>query len=163
MVRFAWRRDINKKAKIMVCIIHHLPRDHSLTIWIATQRKVKFPAEYEALDLVTPELREQLAPVARRLKEIARDRAERAKVRRKTKVVAPAADAAGSANTSTAAAPAEGTGDDVEMSAPQEGGALEPEKHYREKERAELEELVSPALRADVGASVSGLYELVGE
>jgi hypothetical protein len=50
-----------------------------VTIYVQ-QRKVKFPAEYDALDLVTEDLKKQLEPVARRLKEIERDRAERRKV-----------------------------------------------------------------------------------
>jgi len=160
MVRFAWRRDINKKAKIM--------------------RKVKFPAEYDALDLVTPELKEQLQPVARRLKEIARDRAERAKVRRRTKAAASSSKKDDPSLSPTSLAPppipapivAPVEGGDVEMAgAPppdvsdepqtQAGGELEPEVNYRRKELAELEALVSPEIKADTGASVSGLYELV--
>lgn len=43
------------------------------------------------------------------------------------------------------------------------GGELEDESVYRERELKELEGLVHPDLRADVGSSVNGLYELVGE
>ncbi|KAL7424339.1 deubiquitinating enzyme [Cryptotrichosporon argae] len=43
MVRFYWRRDTQKKAKIM--------------------RKVKFPLQLDLLDIVTPELRERLRPI----------------------------------------------------------------------------------------------------
>ena len=42
------------------------------------------------------------------------------------------------------------------------GGELQPENVYRTKEMQELEELVHPDLRADVGSNVSSLYELVG-
>jgi ubiquitin carboxyl-terminal hydrolase 14 len=42
-----------------------------------------------------------------------------------------------------------------------EGGALEDESVYRTKELKELEELVSPQLKEDVGCSVTGLYDLV--
>ena len=66
MVRFAWRNDIGKKAKIM--------------------RRVKFPEEFDALDIVTDELKEKLLPVSRKQKEIEKERAERRKVRRRTKV-----------------------------------------------------------------------------
>jgi ubiquitin carboxyl-terminal hydrolase 14 len=142
-------------------------------------RKVKFPVEYDALDLVTPELKEQLQPVARRLKEIARDRAERAKVRKRTKAATSSKKDDPSLSPTSLAPPpipapvvAPVEGGDIEMaSAPppevpeeqptQAGGELEPEVNYRRRELAELEGLVSPEIKADVGASVSGLYELV--
>jgi ubiquitin carboxyl-terminal hydrolase 14 len=160
MVRFAWRRDINKKAKIMVqMLVSAIISSHSY--YRKLQRKVKFPTEYDALDLVTPELKEQLLPVSRRLKEISRDRAERRKVRKRTKT------AATTATTSTAPAPSsvdgDGDGDTAMADASTTAGAdLEPEENYRQKEREELTKLVSPAIAADVGASASGLYELVG-
>jgi len=40
---------------------------------------------------------------------------------------------------------------------------LEEENVYREKERVELESLADAEIKADVGASWSGLYELVGK
>ncbi|KAJ7146152.1 hypothetical protein C8R44DRAFT_863954 [Mycena epipterygia] len=158
MARFSWRADINKKAKIL--------------------RKVKFPTEYDAVDLCSDELKAKLLPVSRRLKAVEKEREERRKVRRRTKVAAPAA--------STSAAPAAGAVD-VEMAdagaavatdaaastsamevegegkgkGKEEGGALEEESIYRERELAELEALVDPGLTTDVGCSVSGLYELV--
>jgi ubiquitin carboxyl-terminal hydrolase 14 len=135
MVRFYWRAEIGKKAKIM--------------------RKVKFPAEYDASELCTPELRAQLLPVSRKLSALERDRAERRKVRKRTK-----AAAAAPAGTS-AAAPVDG---DVEMEEDASKAAveLEDEEVYRAREAAELEALVSPELRADTGCSISGLYDLVG-
>ena len=42
------------------------------------------------------------------------------------------------------------------------GGELEEESVYREKELTELETLISPELKDDVGCSVTGLYDLVG-
>jgi ubiquitin carboxyl-terminal hydrolase 14 len=136
MVRFYWRADIGKKAKIM--------------------RRVKFPTEYDVSELCTPELQAQIRPVARKLSELERDRAERRKVRKRTKAAASAPK--------DAAVPA---GADVEMTEAEAetskaGAELEDEAVYRERERKELEELVSPALRADTGCSVSGLYDLVG-
>ncbi|KAG5726473.1 Ubiquitin carboxyl-terminal hydrolase 6, partial [Termitomyces sp. T112] len=71
MVRFAWRQDIQKKAKIM--------------------RKVKFPLEFDALDLATDDLREKLLPASRKLKEIEKERMERRKVRKRTKNALPSA------------------------------------------------------------------------
>ncbi|KAF7373602.1 Ubiquitin carboxyl-terminal hydrolase [Mycena sanguinolenta] len=158
MARFSWRADINKKAKIM--------------------RKVKFPTEYDAVDLCSDELKEKLLPVSRRLKAVEKEREERRKVRRRTKVAATAS----SASTSGSGA---GAGADVEMpdagatavasssaemdgvegedkgKAKEEGGALEPESVYRARELEELEALVDPGLKNDVGCSVSGIYELV--
>ncbi|KAJ7080020.1 hypothetical protein B0H15DRAFT_953796 [Mycena belliarum] len=163
MARFSWRADINKKAKIM--------------------RKVKFPQEYDAVDLCSDGLKAKLLPVSRRLKAVEKEREERRKVRRRTKIAAPAA------STSTSAAPAAATpaGADVEMAdaapaaaaastsaamdvegadkdkgkAAEDGGALEDESVYRARELEELEGLVDQGIKADVGSSVSGLYELV--
>ncbi|KAF6749758.1 ubiquitin carboxyl-terminal hydrolase 6 [Ephemerocybe angulata] len=140
MVRFAWRQDIGKKAKIM--------------------RRVKFPLEFDALDLATDELQKKLIPVSRKLKEVERERAERRKIRKKTKVVQPAAPAA-STSTSTPATPAAEGEADVEMADADKGGELEPESVYHAKEVAELDALVSPDLKTDVGSSAAGLYELV--
>jgi len=154
MVRFAWREDIGKKAKIM--------------------RKVKFPQEFDALDLATDELRAKLLPASRRLKEIEKERGERRKVRKRTKQAAPAA-----AGPSSAIAPAT---TDVEMadaspaqavstegvasaggSKDKEVGLGEPEDEItlRKKETAELAQLIDEEVKRDVGCSATGLYELV--
>ena len=45
---------------------------------------------------------------------------------------------------------------------PEQGGDLDDESVYRKKELDELEALISPDVKADVGASPTGLYELVG-
>ncbi|KZP33186.1 cysteine proteinase [Athelia psychrophila] len=152
MVRFAWRTDINKKAKIM--------------------RKVKFPNEFDAVDLATDDLKAKLLPVSRKLQEYERDRAARRKVRKRTKNAPPAASSSSrtadvemtdlTADTATAtasatAAPAEGEEKDKET----DSATLEDESVYREKEAKEIEALVSPELKADVGCSASGLYDLV--
>jgi len=44
----------------------------------------------------------------------------------------------------------------------EEGGDLEDESVYRKKELEELEALISPDVKGDVGSSPTGLYELVG-
>ncbi|THH28760.1 hypothetical protein EUX98_g5430 [Antrodiella citrinella] len=158
MVRFAWRRDISKKAKIM--------------------RKVKFPTEFDALDLVTDDLKEKLIPISRKLKELEKERSERLKVRKRTKVaqasastdkgkgkdgdveMADAAEPSTVAGTSSAAAAGPSTVEG-EGEKKVESVELEEETVYRERELAELEKLVHPEIKADVGASVSGFYELV--
>ena len=50
-----------------------------------SQRQVKFPTEYDALELGTDELKNKLRPVSRRLLEIEKERRERTKVRKRTK------------------------------------------------------------------------------
>lgn len=50
---------------------------------------------------------------------------------------------------------------DVDMK-PEEGGDLEDESVYRQRELAELEALINPDVKADIGASPTGLYELIG-
>ncbi|KAJ3755757.1 hypothetical protein EV360DRAFT_49165 [Lentinula raphanica] len=144
MVRFAWKADVQKKAKIM--------------------RKVKFPTTYDAVDLTSPELREKLLPASRRLQEIEKERAERRKVRKRTKNVQAAATA-GSSSTVVPQDSNAAPGEDVTMANADPrtvaGGALEDEEIYRAREKKELEALVHPDLRADVGASTTGLYELV--
>jgi len=167
MVRFTWRRDINKKAKIMVGAPYHNFRPVVFTA--AVQRKVKFPTEFDALDIVTDELREKMQPVARKRTEIEKARDERRKVRKRTKAAAPAAQPPNANAGSAAEANAENSGGgDVEMSEatasqPAAGEELHPEEWYREREKTELEALVDPSIKADVGASQTGLYDLVGE
>jgi len=114
MVRFYWRRDISKKAKIM--------------------RKVKFPFDFDATELATPELAKRLQPVQGRIREIEKERDERRKVRRKTK-------------------------DSADGSVKKD--ETEKELAARKAEEEELQKLVDTDLKADVGASLTGLYELV--
>lgn len=68
-VRFYWRRDINRKTKIM--------------------RKVKFPFELDARGFATSELTAQLDPAAGALRDIQKAREERRRVRSRN----PKADA----------------------------------------------------------------------
>ena len=147
------------------------------------QRKVKFPTEFDALDLVTDELKSKLLPVSRRLKEVEKERAERRKVRKRTKIVkassAPAvsadvemvdanagAEAGGSGavvvETSTATSVDGGASEESKGKEKAAGGELEEESVYRGKELEELENLMSPELKGDLGCSVTGLYDLVG-
>ncbi|OSD06674.1 cysteine proteinase [Trametes coccinea BRFM310] len=152
MVRFAWKRDIGKKAKIM--------------------RRVKFPTEYDALEIATPELREKLLPVSRKLKEVEKERAERRKVRKRTKAAKPIKDKEGDVQMADASAPEAGSSSGAAgaPAASAEGEdkgkavmhvELEDEHVYREREGKELEALIHPDIKADVGASTTGQYELV--
>lgn len=120
------------------------------------------------LDLVTDELKVKLQPVNSKLKAIEKERAERRKVRKRTKVAQPSAGGS--------SVPAAQTSEDVNMqdasgasNATSEGatetntGELEDESVYRSREKQEVEELISDELKTDVGCSASGLYDLVGK
>ena len=127
---------------------------------------MKFPNEFDALDIVTDELREKFQPVARKRIEIEKARDERRKVRKRTKVAVPVVQTPGTAGSGTEAN-AGASGGDVEMTEPPAeqpaGEELQPEEWYREGEKTELEALIDPSIAADVGASQTGLYDLVGE
>jgi ubiquitin carboxyl-terminal hydrolase 14 len=133
------------------------------------QRKVKFPNEFDALDIVTDELREKMQPISRKRIEIEKARDERHKVRKRTRVAVPAAQPPGSnAGSGTEANPVAASSGDVEMSEPAAeqpaaGDELQPEEWYREREKTELEALIDPSIKADIGASQTGLYDLVCE
>ncbi|KAF8525714.1 hypothetical protein JB92DRAFT_3081660 [Gautieria morchelliformis] len=142
MVRFHWRRDINKKAKIM--------------------RKVKFPFELDAMEMVTDELKRKLADANGKVKQVEGERAERRKVRRKTKRsgvgICERGGGAGAEDVPMADAREEGKGKGkAEEPA---AGELEDEAVLRERESKEFEALIDPELKADIGASVTGLFEL---
>ena len=140
---------------------------------------MKFPTEYDALDIAAPELAEKLLPASRKLKEFEKERAERRKVRKRTKAAQPTKDKEGdvqmgdaAASSSTAAAssssaePAAGSAKGNAESEKGKGVAgVEPEEEsvYREREGKELEALIHPDVKKDVGASVTGQYELVGK
>lgn len=126
---------------------------------------MRFPTEFDAVDIVTDELKEKLLPVSRKLMDYERDRAERAKIRKRSKGVASSQkDASGDVVMGEGAASASASTSDeaTPAPAPEVGGELQEEFVYREKELKELEALVDPELKADIGSSVSGLYELVG-
>lgn len=177
MVRFAWRADIGKKAKIMVSAIIAGDFIVLLMLSLFQQRKVKFPQEFDALDLATDDLREKLLPASRKLKDIEKERGERRKVRKRTKQAAAAAGAGPSTSVVPSTADVEmgdasGIATTTESTAVVEGedktkqtvlGEFEDEVVVRKREAAELETLISPQVKADVGASATGLYELVGE
>ena len=156
---------------------------YCVTPWIEAllyqQRKVKFPQEFDALDLATDELRAKLLPASRKLKEIEKERGERRKVRKRTKQAAPAAsgpsssaippattdvemtDASSAPAVSTEGGTAAATGDGKDKAVVL--GEPEDEIELRKKEAAELSQLIDDDTKNDVGCSATGLYELVGE
>lgn len=146
MVRFYWRRDISKKTKIM--------------------RKVKFPFELDVLDIVTDDLKTRIRPVNERFKEVDKDRRERAKVRRRAKIVAdqsaptvpPPAETVASSN------PSDDPPEQMAVDAPAApvAGELVDEPTKRKEEIDALNALVDAQLKNDEGANVTALYELAG-
>ena len=97
-------------------------------------RKVKFPLELDATDLLSEDLRAKMKDVNDRLKEVEKDRGERGKVAKRTK---------------------KDKNED-------ESWPDEEEKKKRSVEAEELEKLVDPSLKTDVGSCTTGLYELIG-
>jgi ubiquitin carboxyl-terminal hydrolase 14 len=131
------------------------------------QKKVKFPNEFDALDIVTDELREKMQPVARKRIEVEKARDERRKVRKRTRTAVASARLPNTNMHSTTEVDTQTPGGgDVEMNEPgpdqSAGDELRPEEWYRDQERAELEAWRDPSIKADIGASQTGLYDLVG-
>ena len=110
-----------------------------------------------------------MQPASRKRIEIEKARDERRKVRKRTRAAVPAVQTSGTNTGSATEANAETSGGgDVEMTEPvaeqsTAGVELQPEEWYREREKTELEALIDPSIKADVGASQTGLYDLVGE
>ncbi|KAM0280134.1 hypothetical protein ACHAQH_004206 [Verticillium albo-atrum] len=159
-VRFFWRRDTQKKAKIM--------------------RKVVFPHELDAVEFCNDELKSMLIPVRDKVREIRKDEedVQRARKRRKMNPIdrGDVAGSSGAPQEKTALEKANdkkapvsqlpkisGDGDtemtetyktDAEFDAERDASLLSLKK--------ELEGLINPVLKKDEGANQSGLYELRG-
>lgn len=130
------------------------------------------------MDIVTDDLKRKLANANGKVKEIERERTERRKVHMTTKVQGALAPGSSSSAVPSGSAVANVTGgppsEDVAMADAQEAGKgkekapelaageLEDETILRERESKEFEASIDPELRADTGASVTGLFELCG-
>jgi len=150
-MRFFWKRETQKKAKIM--------------------RKVTFPHELDATEFCTDELRNMLVPVRDKLREIRKDEedVDRARKRRKKNPlfelssVGKEADKKDSKKDSKKAGPSDG---DVDMGEPGETYKTDAE-FEAERDAAllaakkELFALVNEDLRKQ-DVNQSGLYELRG-
>lgn len=154
-VRFFWKRETQKKAKIM--------------------RKVTFPQELDIVEFCTDELKKALVPVRDKVREIRKDEEdiERARKRRKKTHDQMMADTPGGAGLpsetggqrqdlpaasnkaeDTAKVADENFKTDAEIEAEQEAALM--------AAKQELSALIDPVLRSDQGANQSGLYELRG-
>ncbi|PHH88240.1 hypothetical protein CDD83_7789 [Cordyceps sp. RAO-2017] len=149
-VRFFWKRETQKKAKIM--------------------RKVVFPQELDIVEFCSDELKKAFVPVRDKVREIKKDEEdiERARKRRKRTHEQQMADTPGGAGLPSdkekkAGKDKSADGDtvmgetfktDAEIDAEKDAALLAAKK--------ELGALIDPGLRSDDGANQSGLYELRG-
>ncbi|KAF2708215.1 ubiquitin carboxyl-terminal hydrolase 14 [Pleomassaria siparia CBS 279.74] len=152
-MRFDWRRTTNKKAKIM--------------------RKVTFPAELDAVEFCTDELKKLLIPVRDKIRDIRKEEedVERAAKRQKRMKSGQENDVEPSAGKE----PLQKKEDKKKAAKAKTEDTEMPDVEYKteaqlEAERAasilaakkELLELADPKLSADDGANHTGLYELRG-
>ena len=157
-VRFFWKREAQKKAKIM--------------------RKVSFPAELDVVEFCTETLRKQLAPVRDKVREVRKDEEDVTRARKRQKMAHKQEEdrkadaerelkATGPADEKelTKVKEAQNKGEDTEM----KDAVYKTDAEY-DAERAttlqaakkELFSLINPELAKDEGANKSGLYELRG-
>ncbi|TAQ89835.1 hypothetical protein B7494_g1843 [Chlorociboria aeruginascens] len=162
-VRFFWKREVQKKAKIM--------------------RKVTFPQELDVVEFCTDELRKMLVPVRDKVREIRKEEedVERAKKRQKRIHDKEASDeAAGIVDSVSESSKktdkkkdekkdekkdGKSTSGDVEMEDViyKTDAEIDAEKAAAILEaKKELHALIDPELAKDEGANKSGLYELRG-
>lgn len=121
-VRFFFKTGIQKKAKIL--------------------RKVGFPFELDATELCTDELKQKVAPIRDRVREIqkAEEDAERARKRTKTQLTDEGVSS-------------------TEITQKMDSMGAQTEKTDLQKE---VDSLLTEEMKQDVGANYSGLYDLIG-
>lgn len=159
-VRFFWKREAQKKAKIM--------------------RKVTFPNELDVVEFCTDELKKMLIPVRDKVREVRKDEedVERARKRQKRihdkQVADEAAGIVDSVSESQKADEKKAEDEKKEVKTADGDTAMEDVVYKTdaevEAERAaailaakkELHALIDPELEKDEGANKSGLYELRG-
>lgn len=158
-VRFFWKRETKKKAKIM--------------------RKVTFPAELDAVEFCTETLQKQLIPVRDKVREIRKDEQDVERARKRQKIAHQREEAANAG----AGAPVEPLQKKAAAEEQKESekkpeakdvdtGMTDVFKSDEEfeaertasilKAKKELFELIDPKLATDEGSNKSGLYELRG-
>jgi ubiquitin carboxyl-terminal hydrolase 14 len=156
-VRFDWRKDTNKKAKIM--------------------RKVTFPDELDAVEFCTDELKKLLIPVRDKIREVRKDELDVERARKRQKRMKAGEENDTGPNVSSkeplqkkkeaekkkedAKKPAE----DTEMAEVEYKTDAQVEAERVEAilaAKKEILALVDPKMAADEGANQTGLYELRG-
>jgi ubiquitin carboxyl-terminal hydrolase 14 len=159
-VRFFWKREAQKKAKIM--------------------RKVTFPDELDVVEFCTDELRKMLVPVRDKVREVRKDEedVERARKRQKRihdkQVADEAAGIVDSVSESQKADEKKAEDKKKEAKAADGDTAMDDVVYKTDAEidaeraaailaaKKELHALIDPDLEKDEGANKSGLYELRG-
>ncbi len=160
-VRFFWKREAGKKAKIM--------------------RKVTFPSELDVVEFCTDQLRKQLIPVRDKVREIRKDEEDvhRARKRQKLRHKKEEEDRKHDAAMAEAAPIKKAQEAKERKDAEQSGRTKQPEnndldvyktdvEYEAEREasikaaKKELYAAIDPDLAADEGSNKSGLYELRG-
>ncbi|KAI1212798.1 cysteine proteinase [Annulohypoxylon truncatum] len=146
-VRFFWKRETQKKAKIM--------------------RKVTFPHELDLVEFCDDKLKGMLVPVRDKVREVRKDEEDIERARKRRKRNGAGEDdipgGKGAKKEDSKASGTSGDGDvemgetyktDAEIDAERDAALLAAKK--------ELNALIDPALANDDGANQSGLYELRG-
>ncbi|KFA65654.1 hypothetical protein S40285_06025 [Stachybotrys chlorohalonatus IBT 40285] len=160
-VRFFWKRETQKKAKIM--------------------RKVTFPPELDIVEFCSEDLKQALVPVRDKIREIRKDEEdiERARKRRKKIHDHDMGDIAGGSGLPSEKEQQEKKKKEAEKrerkgEQPTDGDTVMGETYKTDAEvdaekdaalveaKKELNALINPDLRQDDGANQSGLYELRG-
>ncbi|KAI5778676.1 ubiquitin C-terminal hydrolase-like protein [Geopyxis carbonaria] len=148
-VRFFWKRDINKKTKIM--------------------RKVTFPFDLDATEYCSEDLRKKLIPVRDRLRDLHKDAFDRERARKRMKLTQqtdPDDVAGGNAGKGGfGASNSKGKGVDKEAEE-KEREAVEANRKIADSDAPDWEKELAPVLDPEIvkdeGCNPSGLYELMG-
>jgi ubiquitin carboxyl-terminal hydrolase 14 len=150
-MRFDWRKDTNKKAKIM--------------------RKVTFPQELDAVEFCGEDLQKTLVPIRNKFRDVRNLELddERAKKRQKRKADGEEPEAGPSSSKTTKNEKGKGKKktepEDVEMKDVEYKTDAQLDAERQEgilTAKKELWDLVDPKLAADETANCTGLYELRG-
>ena len=154
-VRFFWKREVKKKAKIM--------------------RKVTFPAELDVVEFCTEKLKKQLAPVRDKVRVIRKDEEDVLRARKRQKLAHKQEEDREKDRLAHPDSKSSTTGSDKEAEKKGEGDVEMADVVYKtdaeyEAERTasilaakkELFALIDPELAKDEGANKSGVYELRG-
>lgn len=159
-VRFFWKREARKKAKIM--------------------RKVTFPSELDVVEFCTDKLKKQLIPVRDKVREVRKDEEDFQRARKRQKLRHKEEEARKHDAAMAEAAPIKKAQEAKERKeAEQSGKSKQPEnneievyktddEYHAEREasikaaKRELYAAIDPELAKDEGSNTSGLYELIG-
>ncbi|PQE32939.1 hypothetical protein CJF32_00001426 [Rutstroemia sp. NJR-2017a WRK4] len=159
-VRFFWKREAQKKAKIM--------------------RKVTFPRELDIVEFCTDELKQMLIPVRDKVREVRKEEEDIERARKRQKRLHDKEEADKKAGivdepSSSSSAKKDEKKDDKKEGKSKDGDTVMEDVVYKtdaeidaEKAAAileakkELHALINPELAKDDGANKSGLYELRG-